>query len=105
MPESKAEITARENEIRAKARDLKLHVSSHDGIVTVYGSFPAGDKEAYATMEMDAYTILRMFRQVRSGSTWGTDSGSVGGQVGLDGGYVRMNKSGCEKRLAARFEN
>jgi hypothetical protein len=46
-----------------------------------------------------------MFHRTRPGSVRGTDSGSIGGHVGLTNGYVRLNKSGVEKRLAKMFEN
>jgi hypothetical protein len=101
MPES---ARARAAIIRKEAADYGLRITSHDGIVTVSGSFTPGDASAYITMESNARVILSKFRWVRAGSVWGTDSGSVGGAVGLKGGYVTMNKSGCEKRLAREFE-
>ena len=89
--------------IKAEASEMGLKIIYHDGIVTVRGSFETGDRDAYVKMEGDAYTILRYFRQVRAGSVWGTDSGSIGGHVGLTNGYVTMNKSGVDKRLGKRF--
>lgn len=96
---SKAEIQAAA--VRAEAARYGLRVSARDGVVTVYGTFTAGDAEAYARMEANAYAILAMCRQTRAGSVWGTDSGSVGGYVGLKNGYVELKKSGVDKRLAA----
>ena len=90
-------------EIRKVAADLGLSVSSRNSVVIVKGSFEPGDVAAYLKMESDAYTVLRMFRQVRPGSIWGTDSQSVGGQIGLEKGYVEMKKSGVAVRLAAKF--
>jgi hypothetical protein len=97
------DINKRENEIRAKARECGLNVSSDRGIVTVEGRFTPNDTAAYRKMEADASTVLSMFRQTRPGSVWGTDSGSVGGHVGLTKGYVLLHKSGVEMRLANRF--
>jgi hypothetical protein len=103
--ESKVNTDERAVTIRAKAKTMGLSVSAHGSIVTVWGRFTPGDKDAYVKMESDAYEILGMFRQVTAGSTWGTDSGSVGGAIGLEDGLVRLNKSGCEKRLASKFYN
>jgi hypothetical protein len=101
MPTSDIEVRAAI--IRAKAEEYGLKVAAHSGIVTVWGNFTPGDKAAYVDMENRANEILRMFRQVRAGSTWGSDSGSVGGAIGLKDGLVRINKSGCEIRLASKF--
>jgi hypothetical protein len=89
--------------IRAKAEEYGLTITAHDQIVTVSGKFTPGDADAYMKMENNAYAILRMFRQPRLGSTWGTDSGSVGGAIALKDGSFRLNKSGVEKRLASKF--
>jgi len=105
MATTKADLDAKEKEIRATAKNLRIHISAGDGIITAYGSFPANDVEAYRRMESAALEVLRLFRQTRQGTTWGTTSDGVGGQVGLQGGYVRINKSGIDKRLAARFSN
>jgi hypothetical protein len=99
-----SELNKRENEIRAKAKECNLSVSSHKGVVTINGKFTPGDKDAYMKMEADANTVLGMFRQTRLGSVWGTDSSSVGGYVGMTKGYVLLHKSGVEMRLADRFK-
>jgi PHD/YefM family antitoxin component YafN of YafNO toxin-antitoxin module len=89
--------------IRAKAEEYGLKVTAHDQIVTVTGNFKPGDSDAYMKIEDNAHRILRMFRQVRTGSTWGTDSGSVGGSIALENGHFTLNMSGVEKRLASKF--
>jgi hypothetical protein len=96
-------IVVREGEIRAKAARCHLRVTAHGGIVTVSGRFTPGDKDAYVAMENNALSILAMFKQVRNGSVWGTDSGSVGGALALEKGIFALNKSGVEKRLASKF--
>jgi hypothetical protein len=97
-------IDDRAAEIRARAARCHLRVTaSKEGIITVSGNFKPGDRTAYVAMESNAHDILRMFRQIRAGSVWGTDSGSAGGAVGLEKGKFVLNKSGVEKRLAARF--
>jgi hypothetical protein len=90
-------------EIRRKAKSYGLRVTAHDQIVSVTGTFIPGDRLAYIDLERKANEILNMFRQVRAGSTWGTDSGSVGGALALDDGKFLLNKSGVEKRLASKF--
>lgn len=68
-----------------------------DSIITLVKYFPAGSKEGYTNAEMDV-SILYDVPQLRSaGSTWGTDGASIGGMVGLNGGYMRLNRSGCKK--------
>jgi hypothetical protein len=103
MPDTTADVEVRASIIRAKAEEYHLTVTAHDQIVSVYGNFTPGDKAAYVTIENRANEILRMFRQVRNGSVWGTDSGSVGGALALGKGKFLLNKSGCEKRLASKF--
>jgi hypothetical protein len=90
-------------EIRRMAKDFGLTIHSHNGIVSVSGRFTPGDLTAYLDMEVKANKILNKFRQVRAGSQWGTDGGSVGGGLAIQDGRFVLNKSGCEKRLAAKF--
>lgn len=74
-----------------------------DATVTVEAWFAPGDAAAYVTAERACNELLARFRMIRPGSTWGTDSASVGGHAGLTGGYCRLNKSGVEVRLARQF--
>ena len=74
-----------------------------DATVTAETWFAPGDVAAYITAERDCNGLLARFRMIRPGSTWGTDSASVGGHAGLTGGYCRMSKSGVELRLARQF--
>jgi hypothetical protein len=74
-----------------------------DATVTAETTFTPGDTGAYVKAERNCNEILRLFRMIRPGSTWGTDSGSVGGHAGLTGGFCRMSKSGVEIRLARQF--
>jgi hypothetical protein len=97
------DIDNQEYKIKKEAHKLGLSVSAHDGIVTVAGKFTPGDRAAYVEMENNANHILSMFRQTRPGSIWGNDSGSVGGAIGLKDGSLVLHKSGCERRLSARF--
>lgn len=74
-----------------------------DATVTVQGTFEADDTEAYLRALDGCQRVLSIFRAVRPGSTWGTDSASVGGHAGLTGGYCELSKSGVGIRLARRF--
>jgi hypothetical protein len=90
--------------IRAVARDATVAVSAgSDGVVTAEARFPAGDRTAYVVAEAACQEVLRLFKQTRGGSVWGTDSASVGGMAGLAGGYCRLHKSGIPASLARQF--
>lgn len=102
------------DEIRRLAKEDGLTVTAKisrersgraiDATITVETTFTPGDAGAYIAAEHACNDVLARFRMIRPGSTWGTDSGSVGGHAGLTGGYCRMNKSGVEVRLARQFE-
>lgn len=74
-----------------------------DATITVGTTFEPGDAEAYLRALDGCQRVLAFFRAVRPGSTWGTDSASVGGHAGLTGGYCELSKSGVGIRLARRF--
>lgn len=74
-------------------KELGWSYSLKSGIVTVEKRFTPGDKVAYTECDSEAYSLLSLV-PLKSGSVWGTDGGSVGGYVGLNGGYYRLNKSG-----------
>jgi hypothetical protein len=71
-----------------------------DAVVTVEGTFTPGNRQAFLEAEANAATVLGMIRMVRPGSVWGTRAASVGGLAGLNGGFVRMNKSGADVEVA-----
>lgn len=96
-------VYERAREINDEAKKFGFKIHAHDQIVSVTGKFKPGDKAAYVEMERNAYKILGMFKQVRAGSIWGSDSGSVGGAVALENGMFILNKSGVEKRLISKF--
>lgn len=74
-----------------------------DATVTVDGTFERDDTAAYLRALRGCQQVLALCPSVRSGSTWGTDSGSVGGHAGLRGGFCMLSKSGVGIRLARRF--
>lgn len=100
-----SQVTATAQAILARAAELGFRVeastpsTTSGAVLTVSTTFTPGDVDAYRKAESDAYSLLRMIRAPRPGSTWGTDSGSVGGHAGLTGGYMRLSKSGVDKRV------
>lgn len=104
----RAAATAGVNITARLSRDYNPQTGRHDGrvigaTVTARVEFTPGDAAAYALAESACNEVLALFRQVRGGSQWGTDSASAGGHAGLTGGYCRLNKSGVEIRLARHF--
>ena len=69
-------------------------------VATIRKDFAPGDRAAYASCDSEAWGILARLPG-RGGSVWGTDGGSVGGHVGMTGGYYQLNKSGVGARVAA----
>lgn len=80
---------------------ITRYTGSAGAVVTVERTFPAGDVAAYRAAENDANELMRWAPVTSSGSTWGTDSASVGGHAGLTGGYMRLSKSGVSVRWAS----
>ena len=70
--------------------------------LTLCKHFPAGDRLAYCQAESEVGVIYSA-PSVEPGSVWGTDGGSIGGMVGLNGGYMRLHKSGVSKRWLAKL--
>ena len=85
----------------ARAATLGFTVSARNTVVSVYRSFTPGDLDAYCRIESDSYSLLRMLPVTQPGSTWGSDSGSVGGHIAVQRGHFEMNKSGISKRVIA----
>lgn len=83
----------------ARQWGFQVEVDNDLGILTVGITFGVNDTVAYYLAEADANALLRMIRMVRPGTVWGTDSASVGGHAGLTGGYMRLSKSGVDKRV------
>jgi len=75
-----------------------------DTCVEVSTTFAPGDNDAYVLADSISYDLLALV-PLKGGSIWGTDGGSVGGYVGLRGGYYRLNKSGTGgKRFLAELK-
>jgi hypothetical protein len=72
-------------------------------VLTLSKTFTPGDKAAYCKAEGDV-GIIYTVRQTEPGSTWGTDSGSIGGHVGITQGCMRLNRSGCSKRWLSELQ-
>lgn len=83
----------------AKASACRIEVRG--SILTVTKTFTPGSKSEYSAAESDVGSIIYSLPSTSAGSVWGTDGGSVGGHVGLTGGYMKLNKSGGSKRVLA----
>lgn len=86
-------------------RTLGWRPSLHNDVVTIVTTFDPGDNDAYVTADGEAYAILSDLPRTGSGSTWGTTSDGVGGAVGRDNGYYKLNVSGVNKRVLAALRN
>ena len=83
----------------AKCKELGVTIEDANGcVITLCKRFTPGDKAAYGQAESDV-GIIYSIRQTEPGSTWGTDGASIGGHVGLTGGYMRLHRSGCSRKV------
>lgn len=65
-------------------------------IVTVAMTFKPGCKHSYTYAESTVNSAICKV-PASGGSVWGTDGLSIGGAVGLQNGYMRLNVSGAKK--------
>lgn len=86
----------------AKAREYGVSVEIRGSILTLSKTFTPGSNEEYVAAESDVGLIYEA-PQSAAGSTWGTDGGSIGGAVGLQGGYMKLNRSGVNKMWLKRL--
>ncbi len=99
-----ADIIAQVKTFVAECRQRGVTIESVTGsVLTLFKAFTPGDKSGYCKAESDV-GIIYTVRQTEPGSTWGTDGGSIGGHVGLQGGYMRLHRSGCSKRWLAELQ-
>lgn len=75
-------------------------VIKQPGVVAVTKNFPKGDKDAFTQCDMAAPSVLGLLG-AKGGSMWGTDGGSMGGQVALQNGRFCLNVSGVPLRVSA----
>lgn len=89
----------------AACREAGFRIDSRsygqDYVVEVSTTFAPGDTAAYLAAERASLRILSLAHVVSYGSTWGSDSGSVGGAAALHSGDFRMCKSGIGRRFGA----
>ncbi len=83
-------------ECRARGVTIR-RIEAGRSVLTLTKDFAPGDKAAYCKAESDV-GIIYTVRQTEPGSTWGTDSGSIGGHVGIEQGRMILHRSGCSKR-------
>lgn len=97
MKVNPAEVAAK---VRALAREYNARIEVRGTVVSATIRFTPGDARAYACAESDVSSIIYAI-PAKGGSIWGTDGASVGGYVGLKGGYMTLNVSGVGARVAA----
>lgn len=71
-------------------------------MLTLCKRFTPGSASEYASAESDV-SVIYSAKSVGAGSVWGTDGGSIGGMVGMQGGYMRLHKSNVSKRWNAEL--
>ena len=77
----------------AKAKELGWSWEASSSVVKIFKKFTPGDKVAYTLADSEGYELLAMV-PLKGGSIWGTEGSGIGGQVGLNNGYYKLNKSG-----------
>ncbi len=87
------------NKIIALAKDYNCRLEVRGEILTVTKRFTPGSNSEYAAAESDVSSIVYTLPSTSAGSVWGTSGDSVGGYVGLTGGYMTLNRSGGSKRV------
>lgn len=82
-----------------KCKELGFTFTVGNTIVSVHKSFTPGDLNAFVECDMNGPFLLMRLKMTQPGSVWGTDGGSVGGQVAVNNGRYTLNKSGIGKRI------
>lgn len=82
-----------------RVRSAGFDLSAHGCVVTISRSFSPGDTSAFVDCDMVAGTYLSELPATSSGSTWGTDGGSIGGAVAVKTGRFSLNRSGISKKV------
>jgi hypothetical protein len=85
------------NKILSLAKEYGCRVEVRGDILTVTKTFTPGSASEYTGAESDVSSVIYTLPQKSAGSTWGTDGGSIGGMVGMNGGYMKLNRSGGSK--------
>jgi hypothetical protein len=99
MPKPDAKTIA--HAFRAKCAEYGFTYAVRGSVVEVRKFFAPGDCNAYTQAEGEANTLVYMLLVTSPGSVWGTDGASIGGHMGLTGGYMKLNRSGISKRVIA----
>lgn len=74
-----------------------IAIAIRGSILTLTKHFTPGSASEYTAAESDVSILYDV--PGSGGSVWGTDGGSIGGMVGMNGGYMKLNKSGVAKRF------
>ena len=87
----------------ARVQGAGYSVTARGCIVTISKRFAPGDNDAFVDCDMFAGSYLAELPATQSGSTWGTDGGSVGGYSAIRSGCFTLNRSGISKRVVAKI--
>ena len=87
--------------ITNKVKIVEIHPSQ--GYIKVTKAFTPGSNSEYIDAEADCGDITRIPR-VEPGSDWGTDSGSIGGAIGLRDGRMVLHSSGRSPKFLAKLQ-
>lgn len=81
------------------AKDNGFSVEVRGTIFTITKAFPKGNCGEYVNCESVGFRLFDLLPRTSPGSDWGSDSGSIGGQIAIDRGVFVMNRSGGSKRI------
>ena len=91
-------------DFKALAKEFKAYCINNNlsyevrmgDIVSVTMTFKPGCSSSYAYAESTVSSAIGKV-PASGGSVWGTDGLSMGGAIGLQNGYMRLNVSGAKK--------
>lgn len=88
---------------KAYCDEKGIKIERCESTLTLVKTFEPGSKEGYTAAE-SVVSIIYDTPSAGSGSVWGTDGGSIGGMVGMNNGYMRLNKSNVAKRFLVKLK-
>ena len=86
-------------EFAAKCTAAGWSIAIRQSVVYIRRHFQPGNASQFRQAETEAYQLTPLIPASGRGSVWGTTSDSVGGDVGLNGGYYELKKSAVSKRF------
>lgn len=84
-------------------RKAGFSYSVRGGVISLARQIECGNVSAFEDVEQAAYEALYHVPTSRTGTVWGSDGCSIGGQIAIDTGRFEMNKSGVSKRFLQKL--